>query len=595
MYLTSDQVFVFTVLVAALALFVWGRWRYDVVALGALLAVVFRGLVAADEAFAGFAHPAVTTVASVLVLSKGLLNAGVVAAIASWLGRVGGGPPVQVVVLTSLVAICSGFMNNVGALALLMPVAVWMARRGGYSPSRLLMPLAFGSLLGGMTTLIGTPPNIIVASSRAAAGHPPFGMFAFLPVGAGVLLAGVLLIGLLGGWLVPERITAASKEGLFAIEEYLSEVRIPAASRMVGETLHRLETSVGDAAEVAVVGLVRKRKKTMVPSSYTVLQAEDILLVEAHPDDLKTLLETAKLELAESKDVGQGALNSDDVSIIEAVVLQNSPLVGTTAAAIDLRRRFGVNLLAVARHGQRLRERLSHIRFVIGDILLLQGGKEALQASMSQLGCLPLADRGLEFGRPRRMLLAVGTFIAGLAATASGLAPVQIALTTAALVMLLSGILTLREAYEAIDWPILILLGAMMPVGYAFESTGAAQLLAGQVATVSDWGGIPIVLPVLIVATMLLSNVVNNAAAAVLMAPIALRVAGSLNISADPLLMGVAVGASAAFLTPIGHQSNTLVMEPGGYRFGDYWRLGLPVSIALVLVATPLILWAWPL
>jgi di/tricarboxylate transporter len=595
MHFTADQMFVFTVLGAALGLFVWGRWRYDLVALAALLAVVFRGLVPAEEAFAGFAHPAVITVAAVLVLSKGLLNAGVVEAIAIWLSRVGGRPAVQVVMLTSLVAICSGFMNNVGALALLMPVAVWMARRGGYSPSRLLMPLAFGSLLGGMTTLIGTPPNLIVASFRAEAGNPPFGMFAFLPVGAGVLLAGVLLISLLGGWLVPGRIAAASTEGLFAIEEYLSEVRIPADSRMVGETLHQLEASVGEDAEVSVVGLVRQQKKTLVPSSYTVLQAEDILLIEAGPDDLKTLLETAKLEMAENKDDGQGSLSSDDVRIIEAVILQNSPLVGTTAAAVDLRRRFGVNLLAVARHGQRVRERLSHVRFVIGDVLLLQGGKEVLQAAMSQLGCLPLADRGLEFGRPRRMLLAVGVFMGGLAATASGLAPVQIALTTAALVMLLSGILTLREAYEAIDWPILVLLGAMMPVGYAFESTGAARLLAGQVATVAGSGGARMVLPVLIIATMLLSNVVNNAAAAVLMAPIALRVAGLLNISADPLLMGVAVGASAAFLTPIGHQSNTLVMEPGGYQFGDYWRLGLPVSMLVVLVATPLILWVWPL
>jgi di/tricarboxylate transporter len=594
MTLTYDQVFVFAVLVVALGLFVWGRWRYDVVALGALLAVVFRGLVAAEEAFAGFAHPAVITVAAVLVLSKGLLNAGVVDAMARWLGRVGNRPVVQVAVLTSVVAICSGFMNNVGALALLLPVAVWMARRSGSSPSRLLMPLAFGSLLGGMTTLIGTPPNIIVASFRAEAGSPPFGMFAFLPVGAGVLLAGVLLISLLGAWLVPERVTADSREGLFAIEEYLSEVRIPAESRMVGETLYHLEASVGEDADVAVVGLIRQQHKRLAPSSYTVLHADDILLVEANADDLKTLLETAGLVLAESKDDGHGALGSDDVSILEAVVFQNSPLLGTTAAAVDLRRRYGVNLLAVARHGHRVRERLSHMRFVIGDILLLQGSKETLRAALSQLRCLPLAERGLDMGRPRRVPLAVGIFGAGLAATTSALAPVQIALVTAVLVMLLAGILTLREAYGAIDWPILVLLGAMMPVGYAFEATGAAQLLASQVASVADWGGTRIVLPVLMVATMLLSNVVNNAAAAVLMAPIALRLAAALHVSADPLLMGVAIGASAAFLTPIGHQSNTLVMEPGGYQFGDYWRLGLPVSLAVTLVAVPLIWWVWP-
>jgi di/tricarboxylate transporter len=591
--LSQDQAFVFLVLAATLGLFVWGRWRYDLVALAALLAVAFRGLVTAEDAFAGFSHPAVITVAAVLVLSKGLLNAGVVDAIARGLTRVGGGPGRQVAALTLLTAVCSGFMNNVGALALLMPVAVWMARRSGYSPSQSLMPLAFGSLLGGMTTLIGTPPNIIVASFRPEAAGAPFGMFDFLPVGVAVTLSGVIIISLASRFLVPVRRDAESQDGLFAIEEYVTELRVPVESKMVGRTLYDLEASLGDEAEANVIALIRGGLKTFAPSAYRVLSADDLLLVEASPDDIKRLVDVAELELAESKDEGEGSLESDDVSIVEAVVGQNSPLLGTSAGAIDLRQRYRVNLLAVARHGQQLRQQLSRIRFLIGDILLLQGGSEALNKAISELRCLPLEPREIPLGKRRRVLLASGIFVAGLAATTAGLAPVQLALVSASLVMIVAGIISLRDAYDAIDWPIVVLLGSMMPVGEAFETTGAAELLAEQVATVAQWGGMWLLVPVVIVATMLLSNVVNNAAAAVLMAPVAVRVATSLDISADALLMGVAVGASSAFLTPIGHQSNTLVMEPGGYRFGDYWPLGFVVSVTVVLVATPAILWVW--
>ncbi len=589
----SDQTFIFLILAAALILFVWGRWRYDLVALAALLAVAFRGLVSGDEAFAGFAHPAVVTVAAVLVLSKGLMNAGVVDAIARLLSHVGGGPTRQIAALTLLTAVCSGFMNNVGALALLMPVAVWMARRGGYSPSQGLMPLAFGSLLGGMTTLIGTPPNIIVASFRPESAGEPFGMFDFSPVGTVVTLGGVVIIGLLSRFLVPVRVDAKSEEGLFAIDEYVTELRVPAESKMAGKTLHDLEASLGDEAEATVIALIRQERKAFAPSAYEVLQPDDLLLVEATPEDIKTLVDSAKLELAESKDEGEGSLESDDVEIREAVVGQDSPLVGSTAAAMDLRQRFRVNLLAVARSGQRLRQQLSKVRFVLGDILLLQGSPDALAEATSKLGCLPLEQRELTLGKRSRIPLAGGIFLCGLTATALGLMPVQIALVTAALVMTLTGIVALREAYDAIDWPIVILLGAMMPVGAAFETTGAAQIVADQVVRAGNSGGAWLLVPILIVSTMLLSNVINNAAAAVLMAPIAVHVASSLEASVDALLMAVAVGASAAFLTPIGHQSNTLVMEPGGYRFGDYWPLGLTVSIAVVLIATPAISLIW--
>lgn len=591
--MNTEQLLVFGILAATLVLFVWNRWRYDLVALGALLAVA--GLTPTDQIFAGFGHPAVVTVAAVLVLSRGLLNAGVVDTIAQSLGRVGNQPMIQVATLTGVVALCSGFMNNVGALALLMPVAIWMSRQSSRPPSLLLMPLAFGSLLGGTITLIGTPPNIIIAAYRAQTGAPPFGMFEFFPVGIGITLVGVLFISLLGWRLTPKREKQGTPEELFQIGDYISEVRVTEHSKVLGQTLHDLLSLMESESDVTIVGLFRGKQRHMAPSMYAVLQAGDILMVETDPESLKGMIDAAGLELAESGDIGKGDLGADDVSIIEAIVAPESLLLGRTAANLDMRARYGVNVLAVARQGQRVRERLSKIRFNIADILLLQGRTDSLQAALSAWGCLPLAERGLRIGKPRKVFLAAAIFVAALALVAFNLLPAQVALVGAAVVMVLSGLLTLKEAYKSIDWPIIVLLAAMIPVGQALESTGGAQLIADQLLRVARSSSPAETLAILMVGTMLLSNVVNNAAAAILMAPIAIGVAHGMGSSPDPLLMAVAIGSSCAFLTPIGHQSNALVMAPGGYRFGDYWRLGLPLSVLVVGAAVPLIMWFWPL
>lgn len=591
--LTSDQIVILLVLAMALVLFVWGRWRYDLVAMASLMAVVLTGLVPANDAFAGFSHPAVITVVAVLVISKGLMNAGVVSAIARALSKMGGGATLQIAVLTLLTAVLSGVMNNVGALALLMPVAAWMARRNGYSPSQVLMPLAFGSLLGGMTTLIGTPPNLIVASFRPESAGAPYRMFDFTLVGGVVMLVGVVVISLLSRWLVSVRVDPNQEEGLFAIDEYVTELRVTEKSKVAGHTLHDLESSLADDAEATVIALIRDQKKTIAPSAYTVLHPNDLLLVEATAEDIKTLIDRTALELAESKDDGEGSLESDDVRLLEAVVGSSSPLLGKSVSEFDLRQRFRVNLLAVARHGQRIKQQLSHVRFVLGDIVLLQGSDEALEKATAEFRCYPLEQRSLPLGNQERIWLAGGLFAAGLGVVAMGFAPVTIALMSVTLLMVLFGIVKLREAYDSIDWPIVVLLAAMMPVGTAFETTGTAELLAVQISRVSELGGNWLLVPTLLTGTMLLSNVINNAAAALLMSPIAVRVAVSADASVDALLMAVAVGASAAFLTPIGHQSNTLVMEPGGYRFGDYWPLGLAVSLVVILIGTPMILFIW--
>jgi len=597
MDLTLDQAVLFAMLSATLVLFVWGRWRYDLVAVAALLLVFVAGLVPAERVFLGFGHPAVITVAAVLVISRGLLNAGVVDTMSRLLTQVGSRPIVQVATLTGIVVLLSGFMNNVGALALLMPVAIWMSRQSGRSPSLLLMPLAFGSLIGGLITLIGTPPNIIIALYRAETGVPAFGMFDFTPVGVGVAVVGLLFISLLGWRLTPGREGQIAPEELFEIEDYISEVIIPADSKFVGQTIFHLHAAIEKETEAVVVDLIRGDRRLPAPSEYEVLKAGDILMVKAAPEDLEALIEVLDLGLVESKDLAKVPLESEDVHLMEAVITPDSPLAGKTAASLNLRHYYGVNLLAIARHGRRLKLRLGQTQFIIGDILLLQGSDASLQAFLKDFECLPLAERGLRIGRTPRVFIftAIGVFVAAMLLSAFNLLPVQIAFTAAAVIMVLAGIVSPKEIYESIDWPIIVLLGAMFPLGYALESSGGAQLIAGKLLRVSEHFSPGGTLAVLMVGTMLLSNVVNNAAAAVLMAPVAITLAKGMAASVDPFLMAVAVGASCAFLTPVGHQSNALVMAPGGYRFGDYWHLGLPLSVLVAVVAVPLILYFWPM
>ncbi len=408
--MTGDQIAVFAILAATLLLFVWGRWRYDLVALAALLMVFIFGLIPAGQLFLGFGHPAVVTVAAVLVISRGLLNAGVIDSLSRQLSRVGTRPVYQVAALTGLVILSSGFMNNVGALALLMPVAIWMSRRSGRSPSLLLMPLAFGSLVGGLITLIGTPPNIIIALFREETGRPAFGMFDFTPVGAGLALAGFLFISLVGWRLTPRREGQTAPEELFEIDSYISEVLIPEDCDFVGQTVFHLTSAMEKETDAVVVDLIHEGRHLRVPSWYEILRAGDILMVKAAPEDLKTLVDEMGLKLAEEKEDHDTALKSEDVRLIEAVIPVGSSFVGKTAANLYLRRNFGVNLLAIARQGKRLKERLGQTQLVIGDILLLQGGHESIQELLKDGKCLPLAERGLQVSRPSRVVMAVGIF-----------------------------------------------------------------------------------------------------------------------------------------------------------------------------------------
>ena len=595
-----DQWIVFVILGLTLGLFVWNRLRFDIVAMLALLAVAVTGLVPPDQVFEGFGHPAVITVAAVLVISQGLVNGGVVDAVARLLARVGRNATLQVVTLTLVVALCSGFINNVGALALLMPVAVWMSRQAGRSPSLLLMPLAFGSLLGGTMTLIGTPPNIIIASYRETGS---FGLFDFAPVGLAITAAGILFIGLVGWRLTPRREDPAEGEKLFSVGDYVTELQVPEGSDYAGSTLHNLLTSGDSDKSLVVLALIRGDKTSPAPSTFSVLREQDVLLVEADTESLKEFVDHTGLILPhsvseqEEEDEGQRdtekQLATGDVKLIEAVVSPSSGLIGRTANRLNLRERYGLNIVAVARQGHRLKQRLADIRLRSGDILLVQGFEDSLAGALQTLGCLPLAERGLTFGREKNLLLAGGLFAAAILAIVSGWLAPPVALVACAVTMVLGRLLDTAEAYRAIDWSVIVLLAAMIPVGQALETSGGAEVIAAQILSIAEGRAPWVVLTIILVGSMLLSNVVNNAAAAILVAPIALGIAARLGLAPDAALMAVAIGASCAFLTPIGHQSNALVMEPGGYRFGDYWRLGLPLSVVVTAVAVPVILWIW--
>ncbi|MFN6946109.1 MAG: SLC13 family permease [Cytophagaceae bacterium] len=588
-----DHHVVFGVLILSLLLFAWGRIRHDFVALISLCVLLVFGIIDPEKAFVGFGHPAVITVAAVLVIGKSLEFSGVVDLLGKWVMKLGNNIILQMVSLSVLIAVASAFMNNVGALAIMMPIAIHMARKSSRPPSLYLMPIAFASLLGGMTTLIGTPPNIIIATFRADETGVPFGMFDFSPVGVVLTIAGLAFITLLGWRIIPKRAAKKSDKELFHIEDYITEVKVVKDSKIKGICIAELASIT--KSDIQVLGLIRNKRRIHAPGSDTVFQLNDIIIIETEADELKVFIDDTGAELVGNKKIRKDAEGSDKIDVAEAIVMNDSLLINNTASSLRIRNRYGINLLAVARGERKLHKRLDHLIFQTGDVLLLQGREHILHETITSIGCLPLAKRELRLGYKTKIPMALGIFATAIILVVANILPVQVAFTIAAIAMVLSKVLPLKEFYPSIDWPVIVLLGAMIPVGTALETSGGAELIANAVLNIGNslqpWAILAIVLTV----TMLLSSVINNAATVVLMAPIAISVANGLGFSVDPFLMSVAVGGSCAFLTPIGHQSNTLVMGPGGYKFTDYTIMGLPLTIIIIVLSVPLIMWAWPL
>ncbi|MBT5239461.1 MAG: SLC13 family permease [Rhodospirillaceae bacterium] len=593
--MTVDQISAFAILAGVLVFFIGGWLRYDFVAFGALFAAVVAGIVPSDGAFVGFGNPAVVTVALVLMISEGLRQSGVVDLIAEYAIPDTRSPTLLIAVLAGLAAALSGLMNNVGALALLMPVALQAARRSEMSPALLLMPLSFGSILGGMTTLIGTPPNILVSNFRADRTGEAFGMFDYSWVGVPVAAAGVAFIALVGWRLIPaSRTSPASGDAEFDIQPYMTEIRITEASALAGCFMLEAMDQLAEK-DVTVAGLIRGDQLIPYPGMTERARDQDILVVTGDADALEKAIADFKLDLVGDQEIEPGAIKSDRISLIEAVVTPGARIAGMTLREIGLRTRYRLNLLAVSRHGKRTMTRMNEHRFRPGDVLLLQGDTDQIGDTLRRIGCLPLAQRSLGVGRHRRALFATAVFTAAIAAAAFKVVPITIAFGVAIAVMILGRIVSPSRAYASIEWPVLILLGCMIPVGEALDRTGAAGLIAQGIVAVTDQFPVVVALILVMVVTMTLSDIMNNAATAVVMAPISVQIAERLNSNPDAFLMAVAIGASCAFLTPIGHQNNTLIMGPGGYRFGDYWRMGLPLEILVVAVSVPVLMYAWPL
>lgn len=591
--MTLPQIEILGLLVAALALFAWGRWRHDIVALTVLFVAVGLGLVKPDQAFSGFGHPAVITVAAALVISRAISGTGMLDAVALRLTRHSRHPTLLIALLCMPAALASGFMNNIAALALMMPVALAVCRNAEQSPSIVLMPLSYVTVLGGVITLIGTPPNIIVSGVRADKLGEGFRLFEFAPIGLAVTFTGIIFIALVGWRLIPQRapVGGGSRHG---VQEYLLEATVDPGSPLIGKLLGDVGVMLDDK-DAALLGM--KRGSVTIPGAaqWTPVREADTLLIEIAPDTVGAAMKALGLSLIRPGRAVPVENKAEDLHIAEAVVQPYGAIVGLTPAELRLRQRYSVNLLGVAREGTDRFGGLKDWRFSAGDVLLLQGETDRVNEAIAGLGVLPLAQRDIAVRRPGAVLVTLGIALLGLGALIFELAPAAICLGAAATLLLITRQLSLREAYQSIDASVLVMLGALMPVGDAFDSTGTTGLLAKGLVDLSGEVAPIWLLGAVLLLTMWVSDMVNNSATALLMAPLSIDIARQIGASPDAFLMAVVVGASCAFLSPIGHQNNLLVMGPGGYRFGDYWRLGLPLQLVVFVTTMTILPLIWPL
>ena len=591
---TTDQLKVLGILLGVLTLLVWGRWRYDLVAFAALVVAVIIGAVPKDQAFDGFGHPATLIIALVLVVSYGLSVSGAVDFIARHLTAADRSVPIHIAIMSTVGGLLSGFMNNVGALALLMPVDINAARKAKRSPALTLMPLSFATILGGLVTLIGTPPNIIISTYRERELGAPFEMFDFAPVGIVCAAAGIAFVALIGWRLIPSsagRVDASDES--FKLNDYIAELTVEEKSSFLDKQLVDVEKA-SEQGDVTLLNVIRGKSRLQRHAGWIRLQEGDVLLVEAAAETLDDFVAEHKLAYVD-QDHQRDKIRGADLDLVEAVVRPGTRIEGRTSNSLSLVDNYGIWLIGIQREGRKIQTRVRRTQVAVGDVLLLLGPKTRTNAFIEEMGMVPLAERGLEVKNTGKALLAAGLFAAAIAASSFGILYLPIALALVCVLYVLLGIVPLKQLYDTIEWPVVVLIGSLIPIGAALEQSGASKILAQSIVDVSQ--GLPpwAVLTILMALTMTLSDVLNNTATALVAAPISVEVARSLGVNPDPFLMAVAIAASCAFLTPIGHKNNTLIMGPGGYRFGDYWRMGLPLEIIVVAVGVPMILMVWPL
>ncbi|WP_120498909.1 SLC13 family permease [Kiloniella sp. EL199] len=591
--MTTEQTFLFALFGSVFILLIWGKIRYDLVAFGALVIAVVAGFVTADEAFSGFGHPAVVIIALVLIVSRGLINSGAVELISDVVLSSNRPLPLHIGIMSVIGAALSAIINNVAALALLMSLDLEAAEKAKRAAALSLMPLSFATILGGMITLIGTPPNIVIAQYRERVLGESFGMFDFAPVGLCVAFAGIVFVALIGWRLIPNRDRPGSIHGAEDTDLFVAEAQVPEESKSIGSSVRDLYPLAGEH-DITVLGLVRRGRRLPGFSRYEEIRTGDHLVLEGDPKSIEAFLGVAQLDFA-GKDKHETGLISPSLKLMEVIVPEGARIEGRSSNSLKLLSRHGVTLLGVSRQGKRFRERVRKLTVQSGDMLLLLGPEDHLTEITNWLGVLPLAEKQHSVIQRKKATLAIGLFLGAIALSVAGLVYLPVALAGCVIAFAALGIVSGREVYESVEWKVIVLLASLIPLGIALENSGGtkliAELIVAQTAGWPHWA----ILTVLIVVTMTLSDFLNNVATALIAAPIGLDVANAIGASPDPFLMGVAVAASCAFLTPIGHKNNTIIMGPGGYRFGDYWRMGLPLEILVVAISVPAILFFWPL
>jgi len=632
--MTIDQIAIISIISFTFILFIWGKFRYDVVSIISLCVLFIADMILGNEKsdlivdtsdiFLGFGHPAVITVAAVLIISCALRNSGVVDLISRKIEPLSENKILHIVSLSGVASICSAIMNNVGALALMLPVAIKTSLKQKRSPSILLMPLAFASILGGMITMIGTPPNIIISTFRESQlinlkieaennvdsdaakyflerninieeiNPSAFGMLDFSPVGFSIAIVGVLFISFLGWRLIPKDSHKKPGSGsLFTIDEYITEVRIPDECKFIGMRIGEIEKYTKN--RLIIFGAINDVGRVITTNSDEIIEKNDRYLIQADPVSLKLMMDEYNIRFTKKMRERIDKLKSENTVFKEVLITPGSQLENRDRTYLRRRTSNSVVLMSIARQGEPIKKRIENVKFRVGDVLLLQGNSDILVDNINLLHLLPLEHRDIEVGVFSKVTLSLIIFGSSILLSIFGIFPITLSFLIAILMYVFVGILPIRDLYKQIDWPIIVLLGAMIPVSNALQTTGASQLMADILVNITQ--NLPhwFVLALIMVITMCLSDIINNAATALIMAPISSGIAISMGLNIDPFLMSVAVGASCAFLTPIGHQCNALILGPGGYKFSDYWRMGLPLEILIVLLGTPLILYFWPL
>ena len=586
----TDQTILAGTLIILMGLLIWGKWRYDAVTLLCLAALVLLGIVPANDAFSGFGHPAVVTVALVLLISKGLQEAGMVSLAGNLFSRLTLGENQFLIMIMVIAALLSSFMNNIGAMALLLPITLSVCQKMAWNPSKFLMPLAFASILGGMNTVIGTPPNIIIAQYREEYTGVSFNFFDYSLVGLAVSVLGILFISIIGYRLVKVRENTTEITRLIDLKNYLFEVTVREDSKAIGLRLSEIKKIAGPETEV--LGLVNETGAVSSVSMATKIQAGQILVIKTSPDDISSIQEALGFEIADNLNT----IQESDLDEMEVMVTAGSRLIGRKHEFLKRLASEDLALLGLWRQGAKFRTRLAREAFKVGDVLLLgvrTKDDEGVKQKIKHLGLMPLMERELQTIPSRsRLLKSLVFFSLAIGLTAFNVIDIVVAFLLCVIAFISIKVLN-GNLYRNIEWPVVVMLAAMIPVGQALETSGISLNIANFISTTTQGMDMPWLILMVLVITMFVSDIVNNAATAVIMAPIAANLAIQAGHPVDPFLMAVAVGASCAFLSPIGHQCNTLVMAPGNYKFGDYWRLGLPLECVIVVISIPMILFVW--